>query len=313
MPDNDVGSLAVGDDGRVWIGTGTVLDGPGMAANAQLGDGLVVWDPSTDDWGVYTYASTDGRLAGDTVAGLVARGPDVWAATSYATDNTGNRRGGGLARLAGVDWTTWVNGTDGFRSFAEPGTALTGDVRSVLIDRDGGAWAGAWSIDDAMQLTGKWPRVDAVVNHWTGTAWQPEVFREAGWVSALAQDTVGAGRVWAGTSRGPRGEFSPSGSEWLAAVPGGAWLLEDGVWRNLTPANSGLAALDITALAVEPATGYLWLATEHGGLSVYQAAASQPLPTPCADCPTATVAAGSGRRGGGTGRAGAGRRCCGWG
>lgn len=297
LPDNDVGSLAVGPDGKVWVGIGTALGGSGIPSTAQMGDGLAVWDPRTEDWGVLTKASTGGGLPGDTVVGLVAQGAELWAATSYATDRVGDRRGGGLARLTGLDWTAWANGVDGFRTFAEPGTAVTGDVRSLLLDEAGGAWAGTWSIDDAMQLTGKWPRVDAVVNRWTEASWQTEVFREAGWVGALAQDTVGAGRVWAGTSRGSVGEFSPSGAVWLEEGPGGVWLLEDGAWRNLTPESSGLPALGISALAVEPATGHVWVGTVHGGLSVYGVGAPRPIATICADCPAAggsTDAVGSG-------------------
>ncbi|MFN8423293.1 MAG: hypothetical protein U0470_07900 [Anaerolineae bacterium] len=72
-----------------------------------------------------------------------------------------------------------------------------------------------------------------------------------------------------------------------------------GAWDNLTPSNSGLPAIAITALSIEPATGFVWVGTEDGGVAVYSngvpmAPTWTPLPTntPCptgANCPTVTV------------------------
>lgn len=285
LPDDEVSSLALASDGRVWVGVGALQGGPGSGSSTQAGDGLAVYDPSSDSWGSLTRASTGGGLAGDTVAGLAAAGQRLWVASSYGLNLSDERKGGGVSRLDGGSWLAWPAGADGLKTYGEGPDGVTGDVRAVLEDAGGTPWAGTWHLADANELNGRWPRVDAVVNRWDGQAWQPEVFKGAGWVSALAQDTVGAGRVWAGTTRGHVTEFSPSGLAWLDAEPGGVWVREGETWVNWTNHNSGLSSNSITAMAVEPDTGDLWLGTESSGLSVARGERPAPVATACAACP----------------------------
>jgi hypothetical protein len=268
----------VASDGRVWLGLGVAQDAPGSGANAQRGEGLAVWDPRSDRWGYVTRESSAAGLPGNTVTGVTVAGPAVWAATSYAWDTAGDRVGGGLGRLLEGVWTGWPDGAAGFATFADPASAVTGDVRSAFVDRSGTPWAGTWNLADANALANRWPRVDAVVNRLAAEVWRSDTFAGAGWVSALAQDTLGSGRVWAGVTRGHTMEYSAAGAAWLDPGPGGAWVREDGAWQPVTPDNSGLAARSVTAMALEPASGHLWLATENNGLSIYRAGA--PLPAP---------------------------------
>jgi hypothetical protein len=287
LPDDEVSSLALAPDGRLWVGIGVAQDATGSGTNAQHGDGVAVFDPVTGSWSTATRASTSGGLAGDTVTGLAIAGADLWLATSYGWDSAGNKAGGGVSRLAGSEWRAWAGCQEGLMTFTDLPAGVTGDLRSVLVDRGGTPWAGTWNLADPNELPGTWPRVNAVVNRWDGAAWQAETFDGAGWVSALGQDTVGQGRLWAGTSRGPITEFNPAGAVWLEDGPGGVYLREDDSWENLTSASSGLTANSITALAVDPVTGHMWAGTTSGGLSVYES--GQPIAvsaaTPCADCP----------------------------
>jgi ligand-binding sensor domain-containing protein len=285
LPDDEVSSLAVAPDGRLWVGLGAAQGGPGTGTNTQSGDGLAVYDPANDSWGSVTRASTGGGLAGDTVAGVVAAGQDLWVAASYALNRSDERRGGGVSRLASDVWQGWSAGGDGFKTYGEGEAGVTGDVRAVLEDTSGTAWAGTWHLANTSELNGRWPRVDAVVNRWDGQAWQSDTFDSAGWVSTLAEEAGQPGRVWAGTTRGHVTEFSPSGSVWLDAEPGGVWVRDGDEWVNWNNHNSGLSANGITAMAVEPATGDLWLGTESSGLSIARGEHPVPAPTACAACP----------------------------
>jgi hypothetical protein len=287
LPDDEIASLAVTGDGRVWVGTGVAQDGPGSGANAQRGDGLAVYDPAENRWAAFTRASTAGGLAGDTVTALATLGGELWAAASYAWDAGGRRVGGGASRLAGGAWRGWPGGAEGLVAFHDD-SGVTGDLRAAWVDRTGTPWVGGWTLTDPLELTSRWPRVDAVVNHWDGSAWQADTFRGAGWVSALAEDNVGNGRLWAGTSRGPAGEYSAAGGTWLDVGAGGAWLRQPSGWQNVTPASGGLASENVTAMALEPATGHLWFGTGAGGLSVMED--GRPLATASPTPPGATAA-----------------------
>ena len=292
LPDDDVSSLALTADGRLWVGMGIALGAPGHTSAVQDGNGLVVVDPdagAVETW--YQYLGGAIELAGPTVLDLAARGRDVWVATSYATVDD-RKRGGGVSVWADGQWESWAGGMEGLVTYHGSGNPtdvdpfITGDVRSVMVDRRGRAWAGAWDLD-AGSLSSLWPYVDAVVNRREGERWLSDSFAGDGWVSALAEDY--AGDVWAGTTRGHDVQEADLLTGRRAdTARGGIRVYDGGSWSVLAPANSGLAGNAITALAVDPTTGYMWVGTENNGLSVHQVGEPVPTPTPCLDCPTNT-------------------------
>ncbi len=295
LPDNNVSSLAVDGDGQVWFGLGSVSGGLGLPS--QSGAGVAALDPSTARWERFD-SSADG-LAGDTVTDVAAGGDTVWVAASYHTGAQGRREGGGVSRLAAGAWDTWARDDDGFLTYHGSGVPtqqdpfIAGDVRAVAMTRAGEALAGTYTAD-AASLIGRWPFVDAVVNQRAAAAgpWTAVTFVDDGWVSALAEDT--RGQVWAGTTRGhfyktdPFHEHSPSGNRQFDTAIGGAHVRTAGGWITLEPGNSGLASNAVTALAVDPTNGHVWLGTENGGFSVYTVDQAQPTPSPGG--PTATAA-----------------------
>lgn len=300
LPDNDTGSLALGPDGRLWIGLGSV--GGGKGGPTFSGDGVAVYDPDAGTWERFDF---EGRaLAGNTVVDLAAGAGQVWVAASYHPDSQNRRTGGGVSRYLDGAWASWSRDDEGFLTFHGSGVAtdqdpfIDGDVRSVTIDRSGMAWAGTYVLESG-SLSSRWPFVDAVVNRQVAPdAWANEVFEGSGWVSALVEDS--AGQVWAGTTRGhfraggvAFQEHSPSGNRLYDDADGGLRVWGGAAWRALDPANSGLVSRAITALAVDPTTGHVWVGTENGGISVYRSgqplATATPGPSPTRG-PTATAA-----------------------
>ncbi|MFQ5460646.1 MAG: PEP-CTERM sorting domain-containing protein, partial [Anaerolineae bacterium] len=75
-------------------------------------------------------------------------------------------------------------------------------------------------------------------------------------------------------------EYDPAGGAVADTAVGGARVSIGGQWVELTPGSSGLASIAITALAVDPATGDVWVGTENEGLSVYYAGDIPPTATP---------------------------------
>jgi ligand-binding sensor domain-containing protein len=295
LPGNDVGSLALDADGRVWIGTGHGTGGAGYDGAVHQGKGIAVYDPVADRIDeVYTYADDGSSLAGNTVLDI-ARGPDgMWLAASYHVGSDQRRHGGGVSEYA-AGWTTWFGGQDDLRTYHGSGVPtdqdpyINGDVRSIAVSPAGDVWAGTWDLETAsLELT--WPAVDAVVNHKTGTHWTPYDFAGDGWVSALVASA--GGDVWAGTTRGHEvQEADLSSMRRSDTARGGIRLWRGGEWTELTPRTSGLASRAITALALDPTSGDLWVGTENNGLSrLRDASEPQETPTPCADCPTGTPA-----------------------
>lgn len=292
LPDNDVGSLSVAPDGRVWIGLGLPAGGPGAEGTTNNGEGVAVLDPERERWTHYRYADTGQGLSGDTVADLVATADGAWVATSYHPDPVLERRaGGGVSRLSGGAWRAWTGGQDGLRSFHGSGRPtdrdpwITGDVRSLHLAADGTPWAGTFDLEDGILAT-TWPYVDAVVNHFDGARWEAWSFPRQGWVSAIQDD--GTGRLWVGTTRGhERSEFDVVGAEMRDEARGGLRIRAagGGAWHAVLPENSGLAARSVTDLAMEPGTGRVFVALENGGLSVFRELL--PTPTPSAS-PTPT-------------------------
>lgn len=287
VEDGQIAALAELPDGRVAMGLGKA-SGEGLREDVNNGRGVAIYDPAIDDYTYEDFYATDGNLNGNTVPGLAHDGAELWAATSYFPDelNDVRRTGGGAARFDGSSWQSWGAGDEGFESYEDE--LITGDSRVAFVDREAQAWIGTWSLDSG-QLTTIWPYVDAVANLWDGVGWIPQRFDGQGWVSSFAQD--GEGVIWLGLTRGTdkssdyfyeswpgsgvAGESSPKRDQ----ASGGLRIWDGFDWLELDPSNSGLASGSVTALAVEPATGYLYVGTHSGGIAVYES--GEPLgPTP---------------------------------
>jgi len=305
LPDNNVGSLAAGSDGRVWIGFGDVAGGKGGPSHAGVGVAAYDPDAAQDAWQVFDF-ELGHLVAGNTVVDLAADRGEVWAAASYhpSAQANGQRAGGGVSRYASNAWTRWRNGDAGLRTFHGSGQAgdrdayIDGDVRSVAFDGAGRVWAGTYDVAQGTRLGDVWPFADAVANHQLADGtWEHWVFPRDGWVSAIAEDAEG--QVWIGTTRGhfdgqvALQEFSPDESRTRFDTAAGGLRVRIGdSWLERTPSNSGLASNAVTALAFDsrPVAEAMWIGTENSGLSVF---AKEVLPTPTATSPVPTALPGT--------------------
>jgi ligand-binding sensor domain-containing protein len=299
LPDGDVSSLAVAPDGRVWIGMGAATGGSASPDANHAGDGLAVFDPALNLWAFHRFSANAPRqLTGDTVMDLAFDGQDLWAATSYHRDTRDQQNyGGGISVLRPSGWTGWLGGDAGLEIWrgdrGRPGSSafITGDVRAIAIAPDHTVWAGSWRVGAGESVIDRWPAVDAVIAHFDGSRWLTEAFPFAGWVSAIATDREG--RVWVGTTRGHAlQEVSLDGEARDDSGAAGLYVRGiDGTWTAIDPSSSGVTANAITALAMDPVTGNMWVGTENGGLSVFGRPAAPPSPTAtlCAGCPTPTA------------------------
>ncbi len=312
LNDANIASLAVGYDGRVWMGTGTGLRK--LGANPYNGRGLLAYDPETGIWESFRQeGDREDALAGNTIPALAAGTDKLWLANSYSSAFSADqsREGGGVTLRDRAGFVAWRGGQGGFLTLMGTDTrekALTGDVASVAIDGQGMAWAGTYE-GDVTELSEKFPLMTAVVNRQVaeqGQVWEQPRWDGAagsGWVSALLADS--RGRMWAGTSRGhfaaeeAMREVAPSGSWKLDTAVGGAAVWDEAAkaWTELTPLTSGLAGNAIAAFAVDPTTGYQWVGLEDGGFSVFQdgqpwrpTVTPGPTATPVTATPRPTVA-----------------------
>lgn len=253
LPTNNVSAVAVGGDGRVWVGTGSLRD--------SSGSGLAVLDPTRRSW--TTYTARDGLASNNITSVLATPEGDVWAAgASYWSD--GKRLGGGVSMLRGGMWTTWTAATSALIADAD-------EVRSLGRDRKGAIWAGAWHFDGPT-LRSAWPLVSAVANRFAAGEWASWTFPRDGWITALAAGPDG--RLWAATSRG---DTESDASE------GGLWVWDGRSWQRVSiPA--GLTDKNVQSLAVA-SDGSVWIGTLDHGLSRYNPAVA-PLPTPAPPTPT---------------------------
>lgn len=313
LGDANLSSLAVDADGRVWMGTGTGLRK--LGPNPNSGRGVLVYDPTTGVWETLRQqGDRDDALAGNTVPAMAARGAKLWLATSYsdAFSSDQSREGGGVTMKDAAGMVSWRGGQSGFLTLTGTDTRekdLTGDVASIAIDGDGRAWAGTYQ-GFVTDLADRFPLMDAVVNRQVadqGQVWEQPTWDGAagsGWVSALLADS--RGRMWAGTTRGhfadqeAMREVAPSGAWKLDSAVGGAavWDEASRSWIELTPLTSGLASNAITAFAVDPTTGYMWVGLEDGGFSVFEdglpwkpTVTPGPTATPVTATPRPTVVA----------------------
>lgn len=274
LPSAQPSSLALAPDGRLFVGLGSATGGVGV--DVHRGAGVAALEPATGRWSGWRRDG-DG-LGGDTVLDLAVGDGVVWAAASYAPDGTADARlvGGGVAAWQGGAWRAWGDGDFGLRSFRDGG--IRGDMRAVAVAPDGAVWAGSYAVDG--EITQRWPAVDAVANRYDPQRrqWSASVFPGDGWVDAIAHDAFG--RTWLGTTRGHTGEVWRSDEvrgdrdpfvDRRDPAAGGIWLggAVDGGWQRLSPDTSGLPARAVTALAVEPTTGHIWVGLAGGGLAVF--------------------------------------------
>lgn len=291
LPDNDVGSLLVAPDGRLWIGLGASPDGPGASGTTSRGNGIAIYDPRTKGWEDHTYDSTSRALVGNTVLDLAAGPNGIWAAASHHLDpETESRVGGGVTRAIDRTFGGWTGGRDGLDSYHGSSFGrdpqVTGDVRSIVVAASGEAWAGTYDIDVTRDtIAAVWPFTDAVVNRWDGGRWHATRFKGEGWVDALATD--GQGRLWAGTTRGHAAtEHAVVGFDTVDKAQGGIRIFDGRGWLALAPSPDVLGVKSVTALAFDAIRGGMWVGTENAGIHFFRASPPTPTPTPL---PSATA------------------------
>lgn len=181
-----VHSLAVADDGAVWVATRSrpLPEGGGSVARF--------------DGGEWTVWPTGQELpAGLVVSVSIDDDGEVWAAVRPGASS---RAGGGVARFDSSGWTSWST-DDGLPSSA---------VTSLAID-DGHVWVGT---HQAVPATSSGvARFDG--DEWT--SWTADDELAHGHVRSI---TVGDEAVWAVTTSGPNPRADEAG---IARFDGGQW------------------------------------------------------------------------------------------
>ncbi len=265
IPDQEVWAVAVGLDGRIWVGTGD--------------DGVGVLDPPTGLWRSFDRTNTGAGLGSDGVIDVAvdSESGDIWLAhrSAYGCEPgsdpetcTPARMGGGVSRFDGQRWRSWLKPQASLRAFG-----VGGEMSSVMVDRGRGlVWAGGfdgdartmhWNSGYGVHAVLNWCPLDCRSDRWQSIAWN-----EDGEVAALELDA--AGNLWAGLHRSGNGITPP--------VAGLRIYDLSGQWHTLTAANSGLVANEVTSLAA--AGEDVWMGTLRGGISIYSP--PQPTPTPTA-------------------------------
>ncbi len=300
LPDGELSSLALDEQGRLWIGIGAATGGPAAGDVAFAGDGLVLLDPADGSLTAFDQGPGQAGLVGSTVLDLAyLPGGQLWLATAYDSySSSGRSVGGGVSRRQDGRWTGWKVGDQGLFGWSGLGHGggsfdlVSGDFRSIHADpASGEVLAGTWAVDPGRpdDAVARWPRVDAVIDRWDGAAWQHQVLPEAGWVTAFARAD---GRLWAGSSRG-------AALQDLGAVHGlipqdsahGLWTSSGASWVPVDLSVLGLDLPAVSALAPGRDGRSLWVGTESGGILRYEATVAAPTPTeaPGSVEPTATA------------------------
>lgn len=271
LPDQEVGAVAAGLDGRIWVGTG---DGKSEGA------GVAVLDPSTAAWTVYARARLPvGQTLGSDGTNRLSVDPQtgaIWAAhhsvVEVSQDLSGTMQrstvGGGVSRWDGARWTAWTR-TGGARLVAYAATrdkgqpSTGGEMSAIHVDRRGGRiWAGGWNAEAGFHwLQGygldaslNWCPIDTCTND----SWESLVFPDDGKVAAITQDS--SGLLWVGTNRAGVG---------IVPAIGGVKLFDGRDWFTYTPRNSGLQDAEIAAIASEGRQ--TWVGGLRSGVTVFEA------------------------------------------
>lgn len=294
IPDQEVGAVTAGTDGRIWIGTGN---------GKSEGSGLASFDPRSGTWTVHQRATVPlGQTLGSNGTHRLAVDPltgHVWAAhhsvVEVSQDLGGTLQrslaGGGVSRWDGARWSAWTRqGGARLNAYAATGgngqASTGGEMSAILVDRTHDrVWAGAWNAEANFHWLQGYG-LDATLN-WCPLAtcdngsWESLSFPGDGKVSALGQDRRGL--VWVGTQREGAGLVPPVG---------GLRLYDGRDWYHYLPANSGLVDQELTAIA--SAGLETWVGSLASGISVFREyVPPTPTTTPTASpSPSATVRPG---------------------
>jgi ligand-binding sensor domain-containing protein len=236
IQDNYVTAVAAGPDGAIWVGTAR-FNGHGTGLQVLDSGGTPV-EPRDDAW--HGWQAPDG-LPGERVHAIRPR-PDgtVWLGAA-ALDPEGAYHGGGLVRLANdrQSIAAWRSGA--------VGTGVPGgnDITALARDAAGGLWVGTdgagVSVRDA---AGAW-----------------RTYTRASTGGGLGSDAIAdivaepGGVVWVAT------RYTTYDASTRAWADGGLSRFENGTWQRLTAANSGLPSDHLSALALDPVRGKLWVGT----------------------------------------------------
>jgi len=277
LRNDNIATVAIGCQGRVWVGTGNLWDYSGSGIG-MLDPGGDPFNRSNDTWFWYTPLSNVLDLAADCASN------ELWAA--------GN---GGIAgyNFASQEWTAF-NVFDGLICYTEDGVSCGVEVFTVAVASDHTIWVGTYGIPGMSQadLDAMRPYWPAVANWREDGLWRARVFEGDGWVSSIAIDHDGI--VWIGTSRGGADYPFPSDGrpddgdvERIDHAEGGIKLYDGRIWYTFTSANSGLPTNDVEVIAVGP-DGDVWIGTQGYGLVRFHPRLI-PSPTPTlTSTPTST-------------------------
>ncbi|MBS1252275.1 MAG: hypothetical protein MAG451_01313 [Anaerolineales bacterium] len=272
---DSVTALAVGCEGEMWIGLGSLQDNVGAGIDRLDTAG----EPHNLDNDAWQAALQSPPLTSDLVTAIApdcSRGR-TWVATMPNFTDAGIRGGGvGQYNYATQSWTAYI-AASGLQSYTTD--TVTGDARSIAVGPDGTAWIGTWGTTGTSreEAISQWPYVPSVVNAFRDGVWSAEVFEGDGWTSTIAVDSDGT--VWAGTSRGGM-DSDQDGQEdqEIGKTAGGIKLATDSSeWVSWSPANTPLASGDVDVIRVGP-DGDVWIGTSGWGLMRFHPS-QEPTPT----------------------------------
>ena len=282
LRNDNVAAVAIGCQGRVWVGTGNQWDYFGSGIDV-LDTGGAPHELSNDNWTRYQY----GKIASNNVTEIVSLCSfnEIWMSGTHHVQPSDPRGGGGGGLVGGgaavynFDLDAWIkyDTSNGLVSYRDD--TIKAEAMTVAVSEDGTVWVGTYGTLEttvADVVYGQ-PYLPAVVNWYQDNLWYSQVFERDGWVSAIAIDANGV--VWVGTSRGgaDRDKDGRVDKEPDRAV-GGIKLFNGQDWYTLTPANSGLVSNDIEIIAVDP-NGDVWIGTQGYGISRFHLYVP-PTPTP---------------------------------
>ena len=266
LPSDHLSALALDDRGKLWIGTGATDRGPKELAHR--GWGLAVVDTTTQEWErTFTFPT----LASNNITDIVVTGNLVWVTSSYffyVDPRPGGaqiRTGGGVS-VHNMDTGKWSNITSdqGLTPALREGSSTKPllDLRAILVEPDGGIWAGGMAYPDARFDPDVVP--DGVVDLIGTDHVDTHIFTAAGSVLSLAAD--------------------PSGYVWVATQGDGVWVRLDGEWLHRRRERGGLPSSDISRISFDG--GEVWFGTAGHGL--VQLVPVEPEVTPETPAPGAT-------------------------
>ena len=287
LRDASVGSVEVGCDGDMWIGTGNPWSATGAGIDV-LKLGASVHVRTGDTWTAHDYGgkaskeSIPSRHISDISVDCASR--TLWASGAHHTrlpvggSPGGVPEGGGAARFDfdSSSWTRW-DSRDGMESFAEGDILAEG--MSAFAGPAGLGMIGTYGTRDlsTSKLITTKPWWTAVLNTFEDGAWRHDLFENAGRISSIAQDEEG--RTWLATTRGGAAREAINPENWrVDRSIGGLYVLDEGAWVRLDVASAGLPSNDLSLVRVAP-NGDVWVGSEGWGLARFRPGADAPTPT----------------------------------